>query len=139
MADPLKKISVIIVADNLLFAEMLKESMVCCFDKESVVKTMNSSEMLYKEIESNRLNPDVIVLDYELNKQEGEEFGCKEIISHIKRISPETPIVVISDEKEMQEAAKTLEYGATEYVTKDKFAFSHITNAVKSVLNPSKS
>jgi DNA-binding NarL/FixJ family response regulator len=134
-----KKLTIVIIADNPLFAEMLKKTMVSGLDEDIFVQTMNSVELFFKELESNRLKPDVIVLDYELNTIQGEEQGCKTVISHIKRVSPETPIVVISEESAMQSAAKTLQYGANEYVTKDKFAFSHITNAVKSCLNPSKS
>jgi DNA-binding NarL/FixJ family response regulator len=134
-----KKLEVAILADNPLFAEMLKKTIVQGIEEKVMVDTLNSTSTFFKELESNYISPDVIVLDYELHKKEGEELGCKSVIDHIKRVSPETPIVVISTGENMPEAARALEYGANEYVTKDKFAFSHITNAVKDCLNPSQS
>jgi DNA-binding NarL/FixJ family response regulator len=135
-----KELKIVIVADNPLFAEMLKKTMTLGLEEEDVViNTLGSADVFLKELESNRISSDVIVLDYKLNKRTGEEKDCKTVIDQIKRVSPETAIVVISDEKDMLEAAKTLQYGANEYVSKDKFAFSHITNAVKSCLNPSRS
>jgi DNA-binding NarL/FixJ family response regulator len=135
-----KKLSVVIIADNPLFAEMLKKSMVAGLEEEEIsVLTINSVDQFFKELESNRIQAEAVVLDFSLNKKTTDEKPCKTVIDQLKRISPETPIVVISDEKDMMEAAMTLQYGANEYVTKDKFAFSHITNAVKSCLNPSRS
>jgi DNA-binding NarL/FixJ family response regulator len=134
-----KKLSVVIIADNPLFAEMLKKSMMNGLEESAEIITLNSNQQFFKEIESGKLVADAVVFDYNLNRSAGEEKGCKTVIDHLKRVSPETPIVVISDAADMPEAAKTLQYGANEYVTKDKFAFSHITNAVKSCLNPSQS
>jgi DNA-binding NarL/FixJ family response regulator len=134
-----KKLSIVILADNPLFAEMLKKSMKAGLEEDAAIRTMNASATFFKEVEGSRLSADVVVLDYELNKISGEELGCKTVIAHIRRISPETAVVVISDEKDMQEASQALQYGANEYVSKDKFAFSHITQAVKNCLNPSKS
>ncbi|MCW3070483.1 MAG: hypothetical protein JWO44_373 [Bacteroidetes bacterium] len=133
------KLSIVIIADNPLFAEMLKKSITAGLEEDTAIQAMNTSEAFFKEVESGRLQADVVVIDYELNKSREEEQGCKTVIDRIRRLSPETAIVIISDEKDMQEASKALQYGANEYVTKDKFAFSHITNAVKSCLNPSKS
>lgn len=134
-----KELKIVIVADNPLFAEMLKKTMVLGIEEDALITTLGSAEMFLKELESNRISSDVVVLDYKLNKTIGEEKDCKTVIDQIRRVSPETAIVVISDESDMLEAAKTLQYGANEYVSKDKFAFSHITNAVKSCLNPSRS
>ncbi|MCE3281160.1 MAG: putative two component, sigma54 specific, transcriptional regulator, Fis family [Bacteroidetes bacterium] len=134
-----KELKIVIVADNPLFAEMLKKTMSLGLEEDVVIKTLGSADVFLKELESNRVSSDVVVLDYKLNKRAGEEKDCKSVIDQIRRVSPETAIVVISDEKDMLEAAKTLQYGANEYVSKDKFAFSHITNAVKSCLNPSRS
>jgi DNA-binding NarL/FixJ family response regulator len=137
--QPQKQINIIIIADNPLFAEMLKKTMVTGLKENAAVLTMSSADAFFHEIESARIDADAIVLDYELNEKPNEAQSCKNVIDKIKRLSPETPIIVISDEKHMELAAKTLQYGANEYVIKDKFAFSHITNAVNSVLHPSRS
>jgi DNA-binding NarL/FixJ family response regulator len=134
-----KELKIVIVADNPLFAEMLKKTMVMGLEENTMITTIGSTAMFLKELESNRISSDVVVLDYKLNKTTGEKKDCKTVIDQIRRVSPETAIVVISDENDMLEAAKTLQYGANEYVSKDKFAFSHITNAVKNCLNPSRS
>jgi len=134
-----KKLSIVIIAQNPLFAEMLKKSMAAGLEEETAIVVLNAHEAFFKEVESGRLQTDVVVLDYELNKISGEEQACKTVIDHIRRVAPEAAIVVASDEKDMEDASKTLQYGANEYVSKDKFAFSHITAAVKSCLNPSRS
>lgn len=135
--ETIEKLTIVIVADNPLFAEMLRRSMEAGLKEDINVQTFATAESLFKELERDRPRPDVIVLDYNLEKKADKDQVCKATIDRIKSISPEIAVVVISDEEQMPEAAKTLQYGANEYVTKDKFAFSHITSAVRNCLNPS--
>lgn len=137
--ETVKKLSIAIVANNLLFAEMLKKTMEINLNTEVSIQTINSPEIFFKEVESNRITPDVVVLDFNLNKKTGEEQPCKQNIDHIRRTTPEAAIVVIADEGDMEYAAKTLQYGAHEFVLKDKFVFSHISSAVQGCLYPSRS
>lgn len=132
-----KKLTVIIVADNPLFSEMLRRSMEAGLKEDLHVETLTSASEFFRELEQDHTKPDVVVLDYNIDKTANKDESCKNAIGRIKKISSEIAVVVISDEEQMPEASKTLQYGANEYVTKDKFAFSHITNAVKNCLNPS--
>ena len=59
-------------------------------------------------------------------------------VDRIKEISPETVVIMISDEEDMESALKALRYGAYDYVMKDRFAFAHIEASVKKCLEPSR-
>jgi DNA-binding NtrC family response regulator len=124
-----------VAADSKLYAESLKQSLETSFDENVKVKAFNSKEECIEKIDKD-VKPDIVVLDYELNKRTGTDPS--HTVDRIKEISPETVVIMMSDEEDMESALKALRYGAYDYVMKDRFAFSHIKASVKKCLEPSR-
>jgi CheY-like chemotaxis protein len=133
-----KNLNILISAENKLFCEMLKQTMEVNLGKNVLIDTVYSKSGCVNEIEKRSVKPDIAVLDYQQTKMI-EDIDCLQATKRIKQISPDTFLIVLSSENEMNEAAKLLAYGADDFVLKDKFAFSHVTNAVKGCLHPSQS
>jgi DNA-binding NtrC family response regulator len=131
----LESYNLFVAADNQLYAESLKQSLENSFDKHVKVEAFVSKEECINNIKKEN-KPDIVVLDYKLNKKSGEA-NSSYTVDKIKEISPETIVIVMSDEQDMPSAVKALRYGAYDYVMKDRFAFSHIKAAIMKCLEPS--
>jgi DNA-binding NarL/FixJ family response regulator len=132
-----KKVHITIVAGNPLFSEMLRKSMETMVEEKVEIHSLDNNESFLEELLDTDLKPDIVVLDFGLNKVCKDEDVCVKTLEKIKKITPDTSVIVMASEEEMNQGAKMLRYGANEFVVKDKFVFSHIANAVKSCLNPS--
>jgi DNA-binding NtrC family response regulator len=122
-----------VAADNRLYAESLKRSLESSLDKNIKVEAFYSGEECIRNID-NEHKPDIVVLDYKLNKRASASYA----VDTIKAISPDTIVIMMSDEADMPSALKALRYGAHDYVMKDRFAFSHIRESVEKCLEPSR-
>jgi DNA-binding NtrC family response regulator len=123
-----------VAADNELYAESLKQSLESSLDKKNVkVEAFISKEECINNIGKTN-KTDIVVLDYKLNKKSNDSYT----VDKIKEKSPDTIVIMMSDEEDMPSAVKALRYGAYDYVMKDRFAFSHIRAAVEKCLVPSR-
>jgi DNA-binding NtrC family response regulator len=125
-----------VAADNELYARSLKQSLESSLDKHVKVEAFISKEECINKIQKEN-KPDIVVLDYKLNKKTSEGQSTY-TVDKIKEISPETIVIMMSNEEDMPSAIKALRYGAYDYVMKDRFAFSHIREAVEKCLVPSR-
>jgi DNA-binding NarL/FixJ family response regulator len=133
-----KKVNIVIISGNPLLSEMLRKSMETMVEEEVGIHSLENTDSFFEEIKRSEIKPDVVVLDFSLSKACKDEDVCMRSLEKLKKILPDTSVIIMSNEEDMDKAAKMLSYGANEFVLKDKFVFSHIANAVKSTLNPSK-
>lgn len=120
-----------LIVDTKLYAESLKRSLEDILEEGTRVQMFTNKEVYIDEIKKIDHKPDVIVLDYSLNKVSKENMDYLHTMDRIKQISPKSVIIILSNEEDMEAAKKTLQYGATDYILKDQFAFSHIAASVK--------
>lgn len=123
-----------VAADSKSYAESLKRSLENSFDNNVNIESFNSKESCISKIHHDK-KPDIVVLDYKLNKKTEDDDYTVDLI---KEMSPDTVVIMISEEEDMLSAVKALRYGAHDYVMKDQFAFSHITESIAKCLHPSK-
>ena len=76
------------------------------------------------------LKPDLILLDYYLNEDKPDALNGIETLKKIKRISPNTIIIMLSGQKDLSVALNTLKAGAFTYIPKDREAFSAIQKTI---------
>jgi DNA-binding NtrC family response regulator len=125
-----------VAADNQLYAESLKQSLETSLEGHVKVEAFISKEECINKIRKES-KPGIVVLDYKLNKRTSDG-GTSYTVDKIKEISPETIVIMMSNEEDMPSAVKALRYGAYDYVMKDRFAFSHIKASVEKCLEPSR-
>lgn len=124
-----------VAADNQLYAESLKQSLETNLDRHIKVEAVVSKEDCINKIQKEN-KPGIVVLDYKLNKK-SPDANSTYTVDKIKEMSPETIVIMMSNEEDMPSAIKALRYGAYDYVMKDRFAFSHIREAIEKCLTPS--
>ena len=76
-------------------------------------------------------NPDVIILDYQLNSVEPTAKDGLAILQEIKQFEQGVCVIMLSSQTQYGKAAQTIIKGALEYVIKDKNAF----NAIDKILS----
>lgn len=77
-------------------------------------------------IKNLRLQPDIIILDYNLNSIEKEAANGMKILEAIKKLNRDVPVILFSSQDAYSVALQSINKGATQYVIKDEHAFDNI-------------
>jgi len=108
-----KELRVLIVEDSTADAEFIaKELRKGGFAHTS--KWVKSKDEFLKAL--GEYTPDVILCDYNV-----PGFGAPEVLEIVKRSSPETPLIVVSDTISEDVTVDTMKLGAADYILKDRF------------------
>ncbi len=79
------------------------------------------------------LNPEIVVLDYHLNAHNRDAKNGVEILKAMKERSPETQVIMLSGQDQIEVATDSMKFGAYDYVVKGETAFSRMENAINNV------
>lgn len=121
---------IFLVEDNSLYLNALEKKL---------KQGMNSGDSIYKFsngedcIKNMNMNPKIVVLDYFLNSASREAMNGLEVLKKIKIISPETMVLMLSNQDDIQIATDTMKYGAFDYVSKNENAFLRVQNAIANI------
>ncbi len=77
-------------------------------------------------IKNLRLQPDIIILDYNLNSVNKEAANGMAILEAIKKLNRNIPVILFSSQDAYSVAIQSINKGATQYVIKDEKAFENI-------------
>ncbi len=86
-------------------------------------------------LENIHLNPSIIILDYFLNSGKKYAKNGLNILKKIKKLRPETYVVMLSGQENLQIATNSLKFGAFTYIIKDTLALSSIRHIVNLLSN----
>lgn len=100
---------IFIAEDDVWYSEILRYHLE--LNPEYEVKTFDSGKKLKKALHE---KPDVITLDYSLPDTNG-----KELLSFLKKESPDSQVVIISGQEDIATAVQLLKNGAFDYLVKD--------------------
>lgn len=117
--------TIFIVEDNEIYTMMLDQKLSELLTNYNL-RTFRSGEEC---IENLNLDPDIIVLDYYLPGKDGLET-----LRQIKTIKAETPVIILSHQKDIHIALELLEAGAYDYIIKDKDSYLRVKNAISNIL-----
>lgn len=124
-----EKYTVVLVDDDFIFLEMLKETLV---DNEDYhIVALQSGEECVSHL---HLKPDVIVLDYFLNSENPDAKNGLEILKEIHEIMPEAKVIILSGQEDGNIVYDFVRENATNYVVKDDNAFENIRKAIENIL-----
>jgi two-component system OmpR family response regulator len=76
-------------------------------------------------------NPDIIILDYNLNLYEHDAANGLKILEIIRKKAPKIPVVFLSSQEKYSIALQSVQKGAVQYVMKDEQAFEKIDSMIK--------
>ncbi|NOZ48052.1 MAG: response regulator transcription factor [Chlorobi bacterium] len=123
------KFTIILVDDDFIFLEMLKETLIDNPDYNLV--TFQSGEECVNNL---HLKPDVIVLDYFLNSENPDAKNGLEILKEIHDAMPEAKVIILSGQEDGNIVYDFVRENATNYVVKDDNAFDNIKKAIETIL-----
>jgi len=124
-----KKFNIILVDDDFIFLEMLKESLIDNQDYNIIA--FQSGEECLKQM---HLNPDVIVLDYFLNSENPNAKNGLEILKEIHKINPKSKVIILSGQEDGNLVYDFVRENATNYVVKDDNAFENVKKAIENIV-----
>ncbi len=123
------KYNIILVDDDFIFLEMLKESLVDNSDY-NIVSFQSGEEC----INHMHLNPDVIVLDYYLNSENPNAKNGLDILKEIHNINPQAKVIILSGQEDGNLVYDFVRENATNYVVKDDSAFENVKTAIGDII-----
>ncbi|MCF8450629.1 MAG: response regulator [Taibaiella sp.] len=91
------------------------------------VQVYNTGEECLKHL---REQPDVVILDFNLNSEDKDAANGMEILQAIKKINKFIHVIMLSSQESYGTALQTINKGAEEYVIKDEGAFEKVVNLI---------
>ncbi len=133
-----KKFKIFLVDDDRMFLQALGKAL--SDNKKLDLIYFHTGEECLKSINEKRQAPDVVVLDYYLDSGIASAMNGVAVLKKIKKISPDTEVIMLSSQDNMNITLATLKNGAYDYVIKGESAFLkvenlilHITNSIASI------
>lgn len=112
--------SVFIIEDSPLFAYWLSTEMETRHHFR-IFSFLNAEEAI---AELRNIKPRIILLDYHL----GKGMNGKAALTAIKKIAPNTQVVILTNETDVDIAVDLLKNGAADFVKKNRNAISKLLN-----------
>ncbi len=115
-----------IIDDDPVQTEMIKD-----YVSERYIftlKTYEDGESAMTDIETNK--PEIIILDYHLSSSNPQAKNGIEILKEIKKISPDTKVIMFSGQDNINIALESMRNGAYDYIIKGETAFNKIENTI---------
>lgn len=94
------------------------------------VKTFATGELCIVNL---RLNPDIILLDYNFDGIDPTAMNGLQTLDRIKEFKPDVPVVMLSSQDKIEVAVACLHHKAFEYIVKSETAFFHLQNIIDTI------
>ncbi len=124
----MKHRKIFIVDDDEMTSVMLKDHL--NINPLNKVKVFSTGEECIRHLDQ---NPNVIILDYNLNAIDSNAADGLEILKQIKKIDRDICVIMLSSQEHYGKALQTIAKGAMEYVVKEKDAFIKIDKIIESI------
>lgn len=123
-----EKIKLCLVDDDALFLKILEIELL--HHADFCIETHATGELCLKNLHK---NPDVIILDYQLNSIEKNAMHGIEILDKIKSFNPDIPVVMLSSQSKIDVAIDCMHHRAFDYVTKSETAFMRLQKILTTI------
>lgn len=126
-----KKITVFLVDDDLFFLTALEHYLM--EEVNSIkIKTFSTGETALKQMNT---NPEIVVLDYQLNSDDPAAKNGVEILKRIKYLTPNTRVLMLSSRDGLDVVSNSIEFGAFDYMIKSTTVFVRIKNMILNIID----
>ena len=125
--------TVFLVDDDKMFLKMLEDNLTGQKAKYKInYKTFSSGEECLDNLNQ---NPDLIILDYYMDKGNANAMNGIQALRRIKEQNPNQEVIILSGQDKIEVAVETMKHGAFDYVIKNESAFLRSFNVIKNVIN----
>ncbi|WP_338644852.1 response regulator [Flavobacterium sp. KS-LB2] len=122
------KIKIFLVDDDALFLKSLEIEFL--ENADFIVETFSTGELCIANINN---NPDVVILDYQLDGIVENAMNGIETLDKIKAFNPEIPVIMLSSQDKIEVAINCMHHKAVDYVVKSETAFVRLQKIITSV------
>jgi two-component system, OmpR family, response regulator len=130
MKDNHNKIKVFLVDDDAVFLKMSEIELLEQADFD--IETFATGELCLKNLSR---NPDLIVLDYDLNGIDKNAMNGIQTLDKIKRFNSDINVVMMSSQHEIEVAVSCMQHRAFDYIVKDKTAYMRLKSVIDRIFN----
>ena len=116
---------IFIIEDDPLQADMLRDRLTR--DTGHDVKVFYTGESCMRSLSD---NPEVVIIDYNLNSNDRSAANGMDILTSIKKYLPDTHVIMLSSQERYAIALQSIQKGAEQYVIKDKEAIEKVAKLV---------
>jgi two-component system, OmpR family, response regulator len=123
-----EKIKIFLVDDDAVYLKSLEIEFLehADFTIESYPTGENCMEKLHH-------NPDVIILDYQLDGIEKHAMNGIETLDRIKSFNPDIPVIMLSAQDKIEVAIDCMHHRAFDYVVKSETAFVRLQKIITTI------
>lgn len=124
-----RTINIFIVDDDKMFVRSLENEIQEVFkDSKVQITTFETAETCLSKVSKGY--PDIVVLDFHLNSKFHDAMNGLQMLKEIKQKSPETDVIMLTGEDNVEIALKTLQLGASDYIVKSSTVFRKVNYAL---------
>jgi two-component system, OmpR family, response regulator len=123
-----QKITIFLVDDDALFLRALEIDFLQHGD--FTIETFATGESCIKKLSQ---NPDIIILDYQLDGIEKGAINGIETLDRIKTSNHKTPVIMLSSQDKIEVAIDCMHHGAADYVVKSETAFMRLQSIIERI------
>lgn len=127
--DTKEKIMVFLVDDDNMFIKALKHQL----SKEKTNVEIISFPTGEECVQNLHHSPALIVLDYNLNSNYPDAMDGIQVLKKIKHKAPDTEVIMLSSQDNIEVAMDTLRNGAYDYIAKGESCFIKIQNIIRHI------
>ena len=122
------KIKLFLVDDDALFLKSLEIE----FKEHAdfIIETYATGELCIKSLSH---NPDIIILDYQLDGIEKGAMNGMDTLDKIKEHNPDIPVIMLSSQDKIEVAINCMHHKAFDYVVKSETAFVRLQKIVTTI------
>ncbi len=124
------KIKLFLVDDDAVFLKLLAIEFSEHADFE--IETFATGELCLANLDK---QPDIIVLDYNLDGIEKGAMNGMDTLDAIKASHPSIPVIMLSSQDKIEVAVDCMHHHAIDYVVKSETAFMRLKNIITVVLS----
>ena len=125
----IKDLKVFMVEDNELFAHMISAALASQYGYK--VEVFYTGEDMLKRINE---KPDVVLLDFQLDSSDLNCMNGDKVLEQIMKVQPQTKVVIISSQDDLEKAIELLKYGACNYICKDLQSVNNIALTLQNLI-----
>ncbi len=123
-----EKIKLFLVDDDALFLKSLEIEFMQSAD--FVIETFATGELCMQNLSH---NPDVIILDYNLDGIDKSAMDGMATLDKIKAFNPDIPVVMLSSQDKIEVAVNCMHHRAFDYVVKSETAFVRLQKIITTI------
>lgn len=122
------KVKIFLVDDDALFLKSLEIEFL--ENADFTVETYPTGELCIANLSN---NPDVVILDYQLDGIVENAMNGLETLDQVKAFNPEIPVIMLSSQDKIEVAVNCMHHKAFDYVVKSETAFVRLQKIITAI------